>query len=204
MAEEVTKHAYQTFLGMNIMITGLPLGVFILFTITVLIFSLIVGLVLGLLAAVLFTLFMVGVALSIVLPFVFFTTMVACFLFLWGLGGYYIIKWANKRGSVAEEGGLFGDGTVGDSVNKMTGGLLTGFMDKAKAKNDIKGFGDEQTKPITGQANGSAAGPKKDQKQSVGRDALSSGSQRPSDTTKKAADATNAVKGGIGGATKLA
>jgi hypothetical protein len=96
----------QAFLGMNFALTGVPLGLFILFTITVGLFALIVGLILGLLAAVvcilfalsvavIFIAFATGTALCFVLPVIFFTTMSATFLFLWGLGGYYILKWAN-------------------------------------------------------------------------------------------------------------
>lgn len=137
---------------MNIALTGLPLGLFILFSLTIAIFALIVGLVLGLLAAVLFTLFCVGTALAFVFPIVFFTTMAACFLFLWGLGGYYLLKWIN--GTSDSEGGeakpLLSSGSIGDSLNSLTGGRLTGFMDSAKAeraKGDISGFSDEHTKP---------------------------------------------------------
>lgn len=213
---------------MNIFITGVPLALFVLFTITVLIFSLIVGLVLGLLAAVVFTLFCVGVALTIVLPFIFFTTMTACFLFLWGLGGYYILKWANNRGDTAEEKPLLSSGSIGDSINNLTGGKLSGFMDSAKkerSKGDISGYNDENTEPNAaekkdgqkGHANGGPQQPQqqqKSQKQSVGGSALSP--QQPSSTAhkatkatgvessaKKSANATSAVKAGVGGVTGL-
>ncbi|EMC96967.1 hypothetical protein BAUCODRAFT_434317 [Baudoinia panamericana UAMH 10762] len=141
----------SAFLGMNLALTGIPLGLFILFTLTVAIFALVVGLLLGLLAAVVFIVFAVGTALIFVLPAVFFTTMTACFLFLWGLGGFYILKWLQGgSGSEGGEGGKEGGAPIGDRLNAMTGGRLTGFMDAAKeerAKGDIKGFGDEHLKP---------------------------------------------------------
>lgn len=190
----------------------MPLGLFILFSITVLIFSLLVGLILGLLAAVLFTLFMVGVALTIVLPLIFFTTAAACFLFLWGLGGYYILKWANNReGGTGEEMPLLSSGSIGDSLNNLTGGRLTGFMDSAKkqaSKADISGYSDENTEPAP-QSSGTAQ--QKPQKQSVGFSSVSShvssNARRVSEAAsgpnvvKKSANATSTVKGGVSGAT---
>ncbi|KAI7227624.1 hypothetical protein KC330_g8309 [Hortaea werneckii] len=149
----------SAFLGMNIALTGIPLGLFILFTLTVAIFSLVVGLLLGLLAAVLFTLFCVGIALTIVLPTVFFTTMAACFLFLWGLGGYYILSWGNSAGGSSEGGdGKAPEGqAIGDKLNNLVGGRLSGFMSSARAeeaKGDISGFGDQHLKPEYGSSAG--------------------------------------------------
>lgn len=205
---------------MNILLTGIPLGLFILFSITVLVFSLLVGLILGLLGAVLFTLFCVGVALTIVLPLVFFTTAAACFLFLWGLGGYYILKWANnKAGGTGDEKPLLSSGSIGDSLNNLTGGRLTGFMDAAKkerSKADISGYSDENTKPEPqggakqdGSNKGSAQ--QKPQKQSLGANNDSSHTspnpQKASKPTgidegvKKSTNATGAVTGGVNGAT---
>lgn len=138
----------KAFLGMNIALTGVPLFLFILFTLVVAIFALLVGLILGLLGAVFFILFAVGTALLFVLPTIFFTTFAACFLFLWGLGGYYILKWANGGDGEGKEGE--GGKAIGDRLNELSGGRLTGFMDAAKkeqSKSDIKGFNDENTKP---------------------------------------------------------
>lgn len=137
----------QTFLGMNFAITGVPLFLFVLFSLTVFIFALVVGLLLGVLGAVVFTLFAVGLALTVVLPTVFFTTMGATFLFLWGLGGYYLLKWANgeSQPSSNKEGG---SATIGDRLNSLSGGRLSGFMSAAKreeSKKDISGYGDEHT-----------------------------------------------------------
>jgi hypothetical protein len=154
--------------------------------------------------------------------------MTACFLFLWGLGGYYILKWANgKTGGTGEEKPLLSSGSIGDSLNNLTGGKLSGFMNSAKkerAKGDISGYNDENTEPNPpsaekqkdgqdGQVNGSTQQQQKAQKQSVGDDSLSSqpssAAQEATKATgvdssaKKSANATGAVKGGVGGATGL-
>jgi len=144
--QAVANVALQTFLGMNLAITGVPLFLFILFSLTVFIFALVVGLLVGVLAAVAFTLFAVGLALMIVLPTVFFTTMGATFLFLWGLGGYYILKWANSEGDSkkSDDSGP----TIGDRLNSLSGGRLSGFMSAARAeesKKNISGYNDENT-----------------------------------------------------------
>lgn len=148
---------------MNLFITGVPLFLFVLFSLTVFIFALVVGLLLGLLGAVAFTLFCVGLALTIVLPTIFFTTMGATFLFLWGLGGYYLLKWANGEGG-DKSGSQDNSGpTIGDRLNSLTGGRLTGFMNSARSeesKKSMSGWGDENTpaktdeKPKGGQTNG--------------------------------------------------
>lgn len=156
---------------MNLLLTGIPLGLFILFSITVALFSIIVGLLLGLLGAVIFIVFAIGTALLIVLPTIFFTTACACFLFLWGLGGYYILKWANGPSGTEEapEGGA-----IGDKLNAITGGRLTGFMDAAKserAKGKIEGFNDTHTKPAEKKPaqNGNAEKVQKGVEESVGK-----------------------------------
>ena len=51
----------------------------------------------GLLGALLFIVVAVGFALIILLPLLFFTTLVATFLWLWGMGTYYILKYFNKK-----------------------------------------------------------------------------------------------------------
>ena len=59
-------------------------------------FSLITGLLIGLLGAVLFIVAAIGFALIFVLPTLFFTTMLATFVWLWGMGVYYIVKNFNQ------------------------------------------------------------------------------------------------------------
>ncbi|GAB7357375.1 hypothetical protein MBLNU459_g8318t1 [Dothideomycetes sp. NU459] len=117
----------SAFLLTNFVLTGPPLFLFVLFTITVLIFSIVVALVVGLLFAVGFTLFAVLTALFVLFPTVFFTTLAATFFFLWGLGGYYILKWFNKGESPAPEGSA-----IGDKLNSLTGNRLGFLMDNAR------------------------------------------------------------------------
>ncbi|KAF2474100.1 uncharacterized protein BDR25DRAFT_280824 [Lindgomyces ingoldianus] len=133
------------FLTTQIVLTGFPLLLFVAFTLTIFLFSLIVALVLGLLAAVLFTVFMVGVALLVVLPTVFMTTFSASFLFLWGLGGYYILKWFNEGDAPAPEGSA-----IGDKINSLTGGRMSWFMDGARKKQDDARTGVDQTPKVHG------------------------------------------------------
>lgn len=138
---------------MNIALTGIPLGLFTLFGLSVAVFSVLGGIIVGLIGAALVTLTCVGLALVVVFPVLMFTSASACFLFLFGLGGYKILKWASGRDegngqTNGEENGI----TVGDSLNSITGGRLTGLLDSAKAereKDDIKGFSNEKNPPKT-------------------------------------------------------
>ncbi|KAF2004531.1 hypothetical protein P154DRAFT_395821, partial [Amniculicola lignicola CBS 123094] len=114
----------QAFLTTQIVLTGFPLFLFIVFSITVFLFALIAGLLIGLLAAVLFSLFMVGVALLFVLPTIFLTTFAATFIFLWGLGGYHLLKWFNDGNAPAPEGL-----SIGDKLNSWTGGRMEWLVD---------------------------------------------------------------------------
>lgn len=139
---------------MNLLLTGIPLGLFILFSISVFIFALVVALIVALLGAVLFTVFCVGVALFIVLPTIMFTTFAATFLFLWGLGGYHLLRWANGDSNNESSGGQAPEGSaIGDKLNSLTGGRLSGFMEDARgqnAKKGIEGYGDRFNKPAEG------------------------------------------------------
>lgn len=136
---------------MNLALTGIPLGLFTLFGLSVAVFSALGGIILGLLGAALFTLFGVGIALTVVLPVLMFTTASACFLFLFGLGGYKILQWAGgQEQSESKANGERKGITVGDGPNSLTGGRLTGLLDSAaveREKGDIKGFSDEKTLP---------------------------------------------------------
>jgi Promethin len=85
------------FLLSQIALSGIPLALFIIMSITVLIFALLVGIIVGVLGAVLFTVFCLGLALFVLLPTLFMTTFAATFVFLWGLGAYYILKWFNQK-----------------------------------------------------------------------------------------------------------
>jgi hypothetical protein len=118
---------------------------FILFTLTVFIFSLVVALLVGLLVAIGFTLFMVVVALIILFPTVFFTSLTACFLFLWGLGGYYLLKWFNKGDMPAAEGDA-----IGDKLNALTGGRLDFIIGGARQEQQNGASGDEASPKTNG------------------------------------------------------
>ncbi|TKA42296.1 hypothetical protein B0A49_12694, partial [Cryomyces minteri] len=120
----ITNPKLSAFLLTNFALTGFPLVMFVVFTLTVFVFCLVAALLVGVLAALLFTAFAVGVALLVILPTVFLTTMAASFIFLWGLGGYYIVKWFNKGDGAAADGGA-----IGDKLNSLTGGRLNFLMD---------------------------------------------------------------------------
>ena len=68
-----------------------------MFTIGVFVFALVAALVIGVLGALLFTAFCVGVALLVLLPVLFITTFAAAFIWLWGVGAYYLVKWFNQK-----------------------------------------------------------------------------------------------------------
>ncbi|KAI9700329.1 MAG: hypothetical protein M1836_002344 [Candelina mexicana] len=80
-----------------IAITGIPMGLFVVFTLGVLVFSLVAALVVGVLAALLFSAFCIGIALLVLLPVLFITTFGAVFVWLWGVGAYYLLKWFNQK-----------------------------------------------------------------------------------------------------------
>lgn len=94
---ESAKSSAQSFILSQIALTGLPLGLFVVMTITVVVFSLLGALILGLLGALVFIVITVGFALLILLPTVFITTFAAVFIWLWGVGAYYIVKWFNQK-----------------------------------------------------------------------------------------------------------
>lgn len=143
------------FLAIQIILTGFPLLLFITFSVTVFLFSLITALLIGVLAAVLFTVFMVGVALLVIIPTVFLTTFTATFIFLWGLGGYYILKWFNE--------GEAPDGTtIGEKLNSLTGGRMGWLVDGAREKADDIGTEMDQTpKTHRSEKNGNVKTPQK-------------------------------------------
>jgi len=102
MKERLMKFATEkpylaSFLLSQIALSGLPMALFVIMTISVAIFALIAGLLVGLLGAVLFILAAVGFALIILLPTLFFTTFAAVAIWLWGMGAYFIVKRFNKK-----------------------------------------------------------------------------------------------------------
>lgn len=195
----------SAFLGMNLALTGIPLGLFIFFSLTVFIFALVVALVIGLLAAVAFTLIAVGAALFFVFPAVLFTTGAATFLFLWGLGGYYILRWANNDKKEQKSGQAGGQSmAIGDVVNRWSGGRLQGLTGGTSAKEQgsdeqMNGSAKEESKGM--QAASQAQKSINETQRHVGNAASRAGA-----VTKPVSNVTNtagAVKGGLGGATGI-
>jgi hypothetical protein len=88
---------------------------------------------------------MVGVALLVILPTVFFTTFAATFIFLWGLGGFYLLKWFNEGDVPAPDGTA-----IGDKLNNLTGGRMGWLMDGSRKKVDDMRTGVDQTAKMHG------------------------------------------------------
>lgn len=86
-------------------------------TITVVVFALLGALLIGLLGALLFIVVAVGFALVILLPTLFVTTFAAAFIWLWGVAGYYILKWFNQK----EIPGIHKPLSDGMSLDALTG-----------------------------------------------------------------------------------
>ena len=172
---------------------------FLVFTLTVFVFSLVVALLVGLLAALVFTAFAVGVALLVILPTVFMTTMAASFLFLWGLGGYYLVKWFNEGESPAKPGEA-----IGDKLNSLTGGRLDFAMkpkENATANdgaNGTKEKGDAHGNGVpvggTGNTAGQAKGRTGTATKATGVDNLA---KKSGNATSTAGTAAGAAKGSL-------
>ena len=90
-------------------------------TISVVIVAILAGLIIGLLGAVLFIVTAVGFALIILLPTLFIAASIATFIWLWGMGAYYIVKKFNKK----EIPGIHTDSKEGvpDSIRGQLGGI---------------------------------------------------------------------------------
>lgn len=194
----ISNPKLSAFLLSNIALTGLPLIMFGVFTITVFVFSLVAALLIGVLAALLFTVFMVGVALLVVIPTVFITTMGATFLFLWGLGGYYILKWFNEGESPAPEGSA-----IGDTLNNLTGGRMSFLMDGARKK-EAQGAGEKKS---NGTANGGVPDVAKNADIGNVKDQATKNvdgvQKRVGKATGGAINAVGTAKGAVGGVTGL-
>jgi len=122
MKEKLMKWAKEypalvSFLVSNLALSGPPLVLFAIMTLTIVVFALIVGIVVGLVGAVLFILAAVGFALVILLPTLFFTTLVAVATWLAGMGLYSLVKYLNN-GELPSLGG--GGGGDSNSSNKDT------------------------------------------------------------------------------------
>lgn len=114
-------------------------------TITVVVFALLGALLIGLLGALLFIVVAVGFALVILLPTLFVTTFAAAFIWLWGVAGYYILKWFNQK----EIPGIHTP--LKDGVGL---GALTGEGGQSGETNGAPKGGQENGAPKKGQENG--------------------------------------------------
>ncbi|KAF4302964.1 hypothetical protein GTA08_BOTSDO09201 [Botryosphaeria dothidea] len=212
----VSNPKLSAFLLTNFALTGLPLIMFAVFTLTVFVFSLVAALLVALLVALLFTAFMVGVALLVILPTVFLTTMGASFLFLWGLGGYYILKWFNDGASPAASAPA-----IGDKLNSLTGGRLDFLMNDVR-KQDAKKEGGQDSngsteksgspRKIASNDNSRSSTPqpadvgnaKNQVEKTVNADGVKKRVGNTTNTANNASSAVGGAKGAIGGATGLA
>jgi len=208
----VNNPKLSAFLLSNIALTGLPLLMFAVFTVTVFVFSLVAALLIAVLVALLFTVFMVGVALIVVLPTVFITTMGASFIFLWGMGGYYILKWFGEPGGAAD-----GE-AIGDKLNNLTGGRLGFLMDGARESavpddhlhggpkyEDKGGKGERGNKDEKENLIDRDETPTKGVTKKAGNatDAAKGATKSPDGVKSKSGDATGTAKGAVSGATEL-
>ncbi|KAL9596623.1 MAG: hypothetical protein Q9219_005660 [cf. Caloplaca sp. 3 TL-2023] len=148
------KPMMASFILSHLALSGVPMGLFIIMTITIVIFSIVAALILAVLAAVIFSVVCVGFALIILLPTLFITTAAASFIWLWGLGAYYILKWFNKK----EIPGIhkpMGEGMDGElGLDALTG-------DKAPPPSE-KDSGQANGHAANGSANGHAKEGKKE------------------------------------------
>jgi len=113
------KPLLASFILSQIALSGIPLSLFFVMTITVFVFALLIALVVALLGALLFTVFAVGFALIILLPTLLITTFTACFVWLWAVGAYYLVKWFNQK----DVPGVNADG---DLKQQLLGGAKEG------------------------------------------------------------------------------
>lgn len=182
-------------------------------TISVVIFALLAGIIIGLVGAVLFIVTCVGFALIILLPTLFITTAAATFIWLWGLGGYYILKKFNKK----EIPGIHTD--LKGGVQDQAMGQLGGITGEGRPQGDPNGADKEdgeEEKSANGKPKGQENGKPKDGKGGAGKGmngvadkAGSAGKssgvdmgnpKEAADVGKHAGKATNAAQNTVGGA----
>ena len=174
-------------------------------TITVVLFSLIAGLLVGLLGAVLFIVFAVGVALVFILPVLFFTTAAAVFVWLWGIGTYYLIKWFNEKevpgihtdaaGGLAKASGVTDlPGVNGESLMESPNNSSRKSPENEKSSENEKPPKIEKKRPEDGDADSNG--------KSTGAQHHSDGQENSSTSQPKKRSGKNdgGLKDGVGGA----
>ncbi|KAF2446127.1 hypothetical protein P171DRAFT_410124 [Karstenula rhodostoma CBS 690.94] len=132
-------HCFIAFLATHVFLTGIPILLFTLFSISVLVFSLVTALLASILAALFFTFFMVGVALLFLVPTLFLTTFTASFVFLWGLVGFYVLKWFTQGEGNASDGK-----SVSEKVDRFTGGRAKRVTSGVSEKQELTHIGDDK------------------------------------------------------------
>ena len=157
----------QSFILSQVALSGPAIALFVIFTITVLVFALLVALIVAILGVVVFTVLAVGFALLFLLPTLFFTTLAASFMWAWLAGGYYILQKFNKKeipgihkplgdalnidaltGKGAPPGQVNGNTTEKDQQGEKSGGL----------NGVVKASGVDHPDPKKGVEMGKAAG----------------------------------------------
>ncbi|KAF2652335.1 hypothetical protein K491DRAFT_663898 [Lophiostoma macrostomum CBS 122681] len=189
----VNNPKLAAFLTTQIAFSGIPLVLFITFSITVFLFSLIAAVLVAVLVAVLFTIFIVGLALLIALPTLFFTSFSATFVFLWGLGGYYILKWANDGEAPAPDGKA-----IGDKLNDMTGGRMSWLTNGSRKKQEDLSQGINRTVEGNGAEKDGDGRSEDDKSHSTNGTAHTTGAQKHDGANKE-----NESQGTDGGPRKL-
>lgn len=130
-------------------------------TIGVLVFSLVAALVIGVLGALVFTVVCVGFALLILLPVLFISTFAGAFIWLWGVGAYYIVKWFNKK-DIPGVNSKLGDSMSLPALDGGPKGAESGHADGSGGKSTKEVNGTPKKSQDGGQkalANGSAGKP---------------------------------------------
>ncbi|RMZ89881.1 hypothetical protein DV736_g2896, partial [Chaetothyriales sp. CBS 134916] len=97
LAKFARERPYLTsFLLSQIVLSGPPLAFFLITTTTLVTFFILIGLLGGLLGALLFTLLAIGIGLVLLLPVLFFTTVAAVSVWLWGSVIFHLVKRFNN------------------------------------------------------------------------------------------------------------
>lgn len=125
----------QAFLAIQIILTGIPLLLFVAFAITTLLVSLTTCILLGILTALAFTFIVVGLALIFVVPTVFLASCSATFIFVWSFAGYLILRRFNDGEAPGKPGTR-----VGDKLQGLTGGRLGLWIGDAAGEERDEGF----------------------------------------------------------------
>ncbi|OAL50899.1 hypothetical protein IQ07DRAFT_537141 [Pyrenochaeta sp. DS3sAY3a] len=126
------------FLAIQIVLTGIPLLVFLAFATTTLLVSLTTCILLGILAALAFTFIAVGLALILVVPTVFLASCSATVIFVWSFAGYLVLRRFNDGEAPGKPGTR-----VGDTLHGLTGGRLGLWSGDAPGGKKGEGLGTE-------------------------------------------------------------